>query len=116
MTMTPTSQVSMALPVASDHPAYAGHFPGRPILPGVVLLDEALLALTASLQRDAAGAQIKSAKFLSPVSPGEPLQLRCDTAANGDFRCEILTNSVLAGERTVASAIFALAAPEGETA
>lgn len=114
--LTTTSQVSMALPVAADHPTYAGHFPGRPILPGVVLLDEALHALAASMNRNAAGARIKSAKFLSPVVPGEPLNLRCETAANGDFRCEILAGEVLTSERLVASAIFALAAPGGETA
>ena len=109
--LTMTSPLTLALPVAADHPAYAGHFPGRPILPGVVLLDEALHALAGGMNRDTAGARIKSAKFLSPVAPGEPLHLRCETAANGDFRCEIL-----AGERVVASAIFALAAPGGETA
>ncbi|MBS1142561.1 MAG: hypothetical protein H6R13_4014, partial [Proteobacteria bacterium] len=27
----------------SDHPALTGHFPGRPIMPGVVLLDQAIL-------------------------------------------------------------------------
>lgn len=114
--MTTTSQQTLALPVAAEHPAYAGHFPGRPILPGVVLLDEALHVLAASMNRDTAGARIKSAKFLSPVAPGEPLHLRCETAASGDFRCEILAGEVLAGERLVASAIFALAAPGGETA
>jgi 3-hydroxyacyl-[acyl-carrier-protein] dehydratase len=111
-----TSQQTLVLSVAADHPAYAGHFPGRPILPGVVLLDEALHALAGSLQRDAIGAQIKSAKFLSPVVPGETLSLRYSTAPSGDFRCEILVNANQADERLAASAIFALAAPEGEAA
>ncbi len=119
--LTMASPMTMRLPVAADHPAYAGHFPGRPILPGVVLLDEALRALAGGMDMDAAGARIRSAKFLSPVSPGESLLLRCDATASGDFRCEILAGADLddaapAGERLVASAIFVLAAPGGETA
>lgn len=98
---------SLPLIVAADHPAYAGHFPGHPILPGVVLLDEALHALAGAQGRDAATGQIGSAKFLSPVSPGEALRLDYAATAEGVFRFK-----VLAGERTVASGVFAFAAGE----
>lgn len=97
--------LSLPLPVADDHPAYAGHFPGHPILPGVVLLDEALHALAAARGLEAAIGQIKSAKFLSPVSPGEALRLDYAATAEGVFSFR-----VLAGERTVASGVFAFAA------
>jgi len=36
------------LRIAKDHPAYEGHFPGHPLLPGVVLIAEAMAALDAS--------------------------------------------------------------------
>ena len=64
------SESVLPLPIAADHPAYAGHFPGQPILPGVVLLDAAMHALAGVLGMPAASGQIKSAKFLSPVVPG----------------------------------------------
>lgn len=93
--------LSLPLAVAADHPAYAGHFPGQPILPGVVLLDEALFAL-AALQGVAATGQIKSAKFLSPVRPGESLRLDYSATAAGVFRFELK-----AAERVVASGVVA---------
>lgn len=97
------------LSIAASHPAYAGHFPGQPILPGVVLLDAALHAL-AERQGGAAKlapAQLKSAKFLSPVRPGEPLTLHYADSQSGGFRFEIRC-----GERGVASGAVVFA-PEG---
>ncbi len=57
------------LAIAKDHPAYEGHFPGHPLLPGVVLIAEAMAAL------DASDWTVASAKFLSPVEPGMALTL-----------------------------------------
>ena len=57
------------LAIAKDHPAYEGHFPGHPLLPGVVLIAEAMAAL------DASDWTLASAKFLSPVEPGMALTL-----------------------------------------
>lgn len=64
--------------VPPDHPSFAGHFPGRPILPGVVMLDRVLRFAVANAGECSGHWQIASAKFLSPVAPGEVLvfQLR----------------------------------------
>lgn len=94
----------LPLAVAANHPAYAGHFPGRPILPGVVLLDEALLALAALPGVAATTVQIKSAKFLSPVQPGERLSLEYSAMAAGVFCFELK-----AAERVIASGVLAFA-------
>lgn len=99
------TDLSLPLSVAADHPAYAGHFPGQPILPGVVLLDEALQALALRQGLDTAVGQIKSAKFPSPVKPGEVLRLNYAATAAGVFRFE-----VMAGQRVVASGVFTFAA------
>ena len=87
------------LQIAPDHPAFAGHFPGAPIVPGVVLLDAAVhaaLQMSRSLATNdgrppARGecCQISSAKFLSPVGPGETLTISLDTAAAGSVHFEI---------------------------
>ena len=87
------------LHIAPDHPAFAGHFLGAPIVPGVILLDAAVHAAlqlsrspTANDRRPIAVAdscQISSAKFLSPVGPGETLTISLDTTAAGGVRFEI---------------------------
>lgn len=91
MTTTP-----LALPV--PHPATDGHFPGAPILPGVVLLDEALRVIERELKIEAAGWRLSAVKFLSPAAPGEPLRLEHQRLAGGSVRF-----TILAADRTVAT-------------
>jgi 3-hydroxymyristoyl/3-hydroxydecanoyl-(acyl carrier protein) dehydratase len=64
--------------IAADHPAFAGHFPGHPVLPGVALLSLVIQALAqqpALAARLGAQPRIDNAKFLSPVGPGSTLQV-----------------------------------------
>lgn len=73
------SGMSQTLQFPSDHPALAGHFHGRPIVPGVVLLDHVMLAAAAYLAERDGGqwriAQAPAIKFQRPVLPEEPLQV-----------------------------------------
>jgi 3-hydroxyacyl-[acyl-carrier-protein] dehydratase len=73
---------SRPLVIPADHPAYAGHFPGRPILPAVVLLGEALAAVQAEI---GAGGDwsVSQAKFTRAVSPATALTLAYEAAENG---------------------------------
>ena len=73
--------------VPQDHPACEGHFPGNPIVPGVVLLDQAVLFAEQWLGRSGAVWRIENAKFLGPVGPGASLEfsLRPGTAGSVVF-------------------------------
>lgn len=73
---------------ATDHPTAAGHFPGNPIIPGAVLLDEVLQAVGAGESRPFAILEIVSAKFLRPVRPGDRMIIRWSTLTNGDTQLE----------------------------
>lgn len=64
--MAPCAPISGTLTISATHPAFAGHFPGDPLLPGVVLLD--LILADAAI---AAIGGITRLKFLRPVRPGE---------------------------------------------
>jgi 3-hydroxymyristoyl/3-hydroxydecanoyl-(acyl carrier protein) dehydratase len=66
---------STEIVIACDHPAFAGHFPGEPIVPGVVLLDEALHAIATISGAASARCSLGSVKFLRIVRPGQPVTL-----------------------------------------
>jgi 3-hydroxymyristoyl/3-hydroxydecanoyl-(acyl carrier protein) dehydratase len=75
--------------IPPQHPAFGGHFPGAPVLPGVVLLDEMLRVLGDPPVNAADGWTLSSAKFLHPVRPGETLTLEHQTLSNGSVRFSI---------------------------
>ncbi len=76
--------------IAADHPSAEGHFPGNPIVPGAVLLDEVLQAIGADEGHDFTSVEILSAKFLRPVRPGDRLIIRWSTLASGATKFECL--------------------------
>lgn len=81
----------------ADHPALPGHFPGRPIVPGVLLLD-AVLQAAASLGE--APRRILRAKFAAPVEPGAEVEISFEARASGrtGFTCRCGDTTVLLGE------------------
>ena len=86
--------------VPAAHPALEGHFPGRPIVPGVVLLDQLLLHLA-----PARVAKITAAKFSSPALPGECLHFTVEAKAGST-----LAFHISCGERKIASGTLNLSA------
>ena len=94
-------QFDATLYIAPEHPAFAGHFPGAPILPGVVLLDAVVHAAIEALRTSAPGdvnapaavCKISSVKFLSPVGPGETVRISCTASASGSVRFEVSSGS-----------------------
>ncbi len=62
--------------VPTEHPAFAGHFPGRPILPGVVLLERVIEEAEKRFGRPLTIAEMPWVKFLSPLAPGDSASIR----------------------------------------
>ncbi len=69
------SSISLSFSIPASHPALAGHFPGNPIVPGVVILDEVIQA-----------AQQHSGLIVSGVRKSKFVQiLKADEAVNIEF-------------------------------
>lgn len=97
----PNEPVERAFAVPVDHPAFAGHFPGTPILPGALLLD-AVVRLAPNAGTGVS--QIAAAKFFSPVVPGEQLIVSYVSTADAGLRW-----AIACGARQVASGMLVVA-------
>lgn len=87
--------------VPDDHPAFAGHFPGAPILPGVVILDVALNVIAEAHQLRLDQCEIGSAKFLNPVRGGDTLAFHHRRLASGTIQFEVRLSDALVASGTL---------------
>jgi 3-hydroxymyristoyl/3-hydroxydecanoyl-(acyl carrier protein) dehydratase len=72
--------------VDAGHPAFDGHFPGAPLLPGALLLDEVLRRLPDSSTAATGAIHLAAVKFRRPVRPGTALTLTFEPLADGSAR------------------------------
>ncbi len=85
-TLASLAHTDAVFDITADHPAFAGHFPGHPVLPGAALLSlvmQALDAQPALAHRLGATPTIANAKFLHAVTPGTKLQVVLTAKGSG---------------------------------
>ena len=66
--------------MAHDDPCLDGHFPGRPLVPGVVLLERVVEAIE-SAHGPLPALRVPQVKFLRPLLPGLPARVVLEGAA-----------------------------------
>jgi len=87
------------LEFSANHPCGAGHFPGNPIIPGALLLDEVLAAIGKQMGIEEGLWRVKSAKFPQPVRPGDQVHIDYTQTPNDEirFECTVSGNKVMSG-------------------
>lgn len=94
-----TRAAAMRGEVSALHPALPGHFPGNPVVPGVLILDRVCRALTR--ERGGAVKAIPVVKFHSPLGPGEPFEVEFESAAEGRYRFRVVRRGELVASGAV---------------
>ena len=91
--------------IRANHPSLPGHFPGAPLVPGVVILDEVLATLI-EWRQDSQLTGIRMVKFLAPLQPEQAftifLSVRNEHAGEVNFCCRAEDRVIVEGQLEVA--------------
>ena len=114
ITCTPHESITATKNVNADEPYFQGHFPGNPVMPGVLVIEAMAQAggvLSHISNEDLEPkplyflARIEDARFRRPVIPGEQLEIRVDAdkVKRGMwwYRCEASVEGQLVASATI---------------
>ena len=108
---TPGESVIAELDVDPDLPLFKGHFPGYPVLPGVIIMEALAQAASFCLlvepeKQGSLGffAGIDKAKFRNQVKPGDTLTLEAKITKNSSRMCVAEVEARI-GDKVAASAV-----------
>ena len=79
-----TDSATLEFCFPEDDPTFIGHFPTRPLLPGVFQLEMARFAAELVLNCPLAVSEIKKAKFLRPIIPTETVRVELKLSPKAD--------------------------------
>ena len=91
----------MSFVIAPDHPSLPGHFPGRPLVPGVLLLDRVVAAIEAR-HGPLGPLRLPQVKFVQPLLPGESARIELEGAAPR-WRFRVMRGELLLASGEVAA-------------
>jgi 3-hydroxyacyl-[acyl-carrier-protein] dehydratase len=112
--LDPKKRIVAIKNVSNNEPQFQGHFPGRPIMPGVLILEafaQAAVVMMLATDQNAPENQvyyylgIDNARFKKPVLPGDQLELEVtfDRAMRGigKFHCVARVTGEVVAEASI---------------
>jgi 3-hydroxyacyl-[acyl-carrier-protein] dehydratase len=102
--------------VTANEPQFTGHFPGNPVMPGVLILEAmaqtgavAVLTEEESKGKLVLFGGVKNARFRKPVVPGDVLEITCTLTARkgpvGFGKCVAMVGDKKAAEAEISFAV-----------
>ncbi|MCZ6636511.1 MAG: 3-hydroxyacyl-ACP dehydratase FabZ [bacterium] len=101
--------------VSANEPFFVGHFPGRPIMPGVLIVEA--LAQTAGILMGEGGDRIPlfmgidKARFRRQVVPGDQLRLEVEMVQSRRNICKVNGRAYVGKELAAEAGIMAMMVP-----
>jgi 3-hydroxyacyl-[acyl-carrier-protein] dehydratase len=91
--------------VAAADPCFDGHFPGNPLVPGVVILDLVHAALERQRGTPVRVVGVPGVKFLQPLRPGEAMHIEFAPVDSGlvNFSCRAGPKRIAEGSLRILS-------------
>jgi len=115
--LEPNKKVVAIKNVTFNEPHFMGHFPGKPIMPGVLII-EAMAQAGALMVTTAPGFDAESklvyfmsidgAKFRKPVVPGDVLELHVETVQNRGNVWKLSAIGIVAGQKVAEAQLAAM--------
>jgi 3-hydroxyacyl-[acyl-carrier-protein] dehydratase len=85
--------------ITKDHPALPGHFPGSPVVPGVIVLDEVIQTLKDCYGHALVVTGLPAVKLSFPLRPEEPLLISIEPEGPemAAFTCRVSGRLIASG-------------------
>lgn len=88
--------------IPHEHPALPGHFPGNPVVPGVLLLEH-VLSFLETIHGPLPSLRLPQVKFLQPLLPGQDAMVELAMRGPGNWRFRVLRDSVVLATGDIAA-------------
>lgn len=75
----------LSFSIPQNHPSFSGHFPGNPIVPGVLLLERVMTYAQSQINAPLEHCALLNVKFLASVAPGDELNLTFSESTANSF-------------------------------
>lgn len=93
------NQITCTLQINAAHPVFEGHFPGSPVLPGVVQLEMVKAVISKAFGKTFSLKEMSTCKFLEVLNPAETPELTIHIQYKGDGMLDVSASGKY-GEKT----------------